>query len=315
MDSRFENARIQQIYGIVALGIVLSVYHCTSIDPADNSILRPSQMSTPQPTNENQVYCNVCMHYVQDGSRHCRLCDKCIQVFDHHCKWLNNCIGQKNYFSFSIAILGTSFILSIQLSLSIYVLYKAFAEPQLIQRRAFRHLTTYDYIVRKRKLKLAREREISKARWRWCGNVGPFRKRTADTKIDKSGDAGMAHYSDVSASQKIDEELIEAEVDDELEVISTRSSENRFESSIRTNASSQVVSPQNNIATASLDNPAVSRRGFGRLMGANSIFFSNKCSVETPQQQAGDSETEYVTGLDTPNTCTGIPDDRDSAKQ
>lgn len=85
MDSRFENARIQQIYGIVALGIVLSVYHCTSIDPADNSILRPSvsciflvhlvemnaqfdtflqQMSTPQPTNENQVYCNVCMHYV-----------------------------------------------------------------------------------------------------------------------------------------------------------------------------------------------------------------------------------------------------------
>lgn len=81
----------------------------------------------------------------QDGSRHCRLCDKCIQVFDHHCKWLNNCIGQKNYFSFSIAILGTSFILSIQLSLSIYVLYKAFAEPQLIQRRGdFAHESVTD---------------------------------------------------------------------------------------------------------------------------------------------------------------------------
>ena len=100
----------------------------------------------------------------QDGSRHCRLCDKCIQVFDHHCKWLNNCIGQKNYISFSVAILGTSFILSLQLSLSIFLLYKAFVDPQVIQGRGnYTHESMTD--CRTVMLQLFRRRQSFRMFW------------------------------------------------------------------------------------------------------------------------------------------------------
>ena len=159
--------------------------------------------------------------------------------------------------------------------------------------------------------------EIQKARWRWFGILDSCRKRAADAKIDKDRDARMAGYSDGSASQQMDDELIEAEVDDELEVLSTRSSEGRFESNVKTNVSPQMASPQKKAVTT-LDHTDVFRRGFGRLMDANSIFSGSGCNVGTPQQQACGSETEYVPGLNTPNArkrAPRSPDDRGSVQK
>jgi len=48
--------------------------------------------------------CTICKTSVHGGSKHCGFCNRCVQSFDHHCKWLNNCIGQGNYRLFLVLI-------------------------------------------------------------------------------------------------------------------------------------------------------------------------------------------------------------------
>lgn len=48
--------------------------------------------------------CTICKTCVHGGSKHCGFCNRCVQSFDHHCKWLNNCIGKGNYRTFIVLI-------------------------------------------------------------------------------------------------------------------------------------------------------------------------------------------------------------------
>ena len=50
--------------------------------------------------NSKIMECTVCVHLIEDKTKHCNSCNKCVENFDHHCVWLNTCIGGKNYRKF-----------------------------------------------------------------------------------------------------------------------------------------------------------------------------------------------------------------------
>ncbi|KAK1928758.1 putative palmitoyltransferase ZDHHC11 [Phytophthora citrophthora] len=135
------------VYAAACLVTVASVAMCTGTDPSDDCITRPSTMADARDSRpDNRVYCNVCMKYVNNQSRHCRLCDKCVDVFDHHCKnnrsalsssaindggtqhckWLNNCVGKKNYRFFLGSVVGASVFLAIQIAVGIYLVVELY---------------------------------------------------------------------------------------------------------------------------------------------------------------------------------------------
>ncbi|KAL4103073.1 hypothetical protein PRIC1_006810 [Phytophthora ramorum] len=114
-------------YAAACLVTVASVAMCTGTDPSDDCIMRPSTMADARDSRpDNRVYCNVCMKYVNNQSRHCRLCDKCVDVFDHHCKWLNNCVGKKNYRFFLGSVVGASVFLAVQIAVGIYLVVELY---------------------------------------------------------------------------------------------------------------------------------------------------------------------------------------------
>ncbi|KAG1700850.1 hypothetical protein DVH05_011737 [Phytophthora capsici] len=115
------------VYAASCLVTVVSVVMCTGTDPSDDCVTRPSTMADARDSRpDNRVYCNVCMKYVNNQSRHCRLCDKCVDVFDHHCKWLNNCVGKKNYRFFLGSVVGASVFLAIQIAVGIYLVVELY---------------------------------------------------------------------------------------------------------------------------------------------------------------------------------------------
>ena len=59
--------------------------------------LPPTPLPLPAPTTK---HCRWCSASVPLSAHHCRLCDKCVPVFDHHCLWLNTCVGAANYRAF-----------------------------------------------------------------------------------------------------------------------------------------------------------------------------------------------------------------------
>lgn len=62
--------------------------------------------------NKEALFCDYCLCFVVEGTKHCRRCDICVEKFDHHCKWINNCVGGKNYRKFVFMIvLALGFIL------------------------------------------------------------------------------------------------------------------------------------------------------------------------------------------------------------
>ena len=65
------------------------------------------------------LYCSICLAYVQERTKHCGPCNRCCSQFDHHCKWLNNCIGSENYQDFRS--LTNWFLLTIALNLGFVV--------------------------------------------------------------------------------------------------------------------------------------------------------------------------------------------------
>ncbi|TYZ69234.1 hypothetical protein PybrP1_005011 [[Pythium] brassicae (nom. inval.)] len=124
------------------------------------------------------------------------------------------------------------------------------------------NITTYDYIVRKRKRQLTRERSgdnSSSSSWcvalcsRLCGKKPPAKSAHNPSDGDKTQNAG-SHLS--AGSLRSDEEdlaAIEAEVDDDLEVLSARGSNVR-------SSSGSVHSQQAN-----------KRRGFGLHVNLASV--------------------------------------------
>ncbi|KAI9913158.1 hypothetical protein PsorP6_005866 [Peronosclerospora sorghi] len=125
------------LYATASLFTVVSVVLCTGTDPSDDCIMRPSTITdTTDSRPDNRVYCNVCMRYVNNQSRHCRLCDKCVDVFDHHCKWLNNCVGRKNYRYFLGSVVGASVFLIVQIAVGIYIVVELYSNKDNIQGRS-----------------------------------------------------------------------------------------------------------------------------------------------------------------------------------
>lgn len=125
------------VYATACLITVMAVALCTGTDPSDDCITIPSVIvDARESRSENRVYCNVCMKFVNDQSRHCRLCDKCVDVFDHHCKWLNNCVGRKNYQYFLCSVVGASVFLAVQIAVGIYVVVKLFTDEDDIMERS-----------------------------------------------------------------------------------------------------------------------------------------------------------------------------------
>lgn len=125
------------VYAAACLVTVASVAVCTGTDPSDDCVLRPSTMTDARDSRpDNRVFCNVCMKYVNNQSRHCRLCDKCVDVFDHHCKWLNNCVGRKNYRFFLGSVVGASVFLAVQIAVGIYLVVQLYSNEDDILRHS-----------------------------------------------------------------------------------------------------------------------------------------------------------------------------------
>ncbi|CAG9314752.1 unnamed protein product [Blepharisma stoltei] len=55
---------------------------------------------------ENHAFCTICCCTVDMKSKHCGQCNRCVDNFDHHCIWLNNCVGKRNYVYFIKLILA-----------------------------------------------------------------------------------------------------------------------------------------------------------------------------------------------------------------
>ncbi|DAZ93718.1 TPA: hypothetical protein N0F65_009644 [Lagenidium giganteum] len=144
-------------------------------------------------------------------------------------------------------------------------------------------ITTYDYIVRKRKRKLARERDNTIPPTCWeafierltCQYKPPVSKPSG---TDSSKQSQGSHLS----SQHIEDEhdAIEAEVDDDLEVTSSRSSRSSF------------PQPKSGVAPA---------RGFGRHLSASS-------PIRTPTSVSEDTAMAYLEGPHTPRSPRSEPE-------
>ncbi|CAH0492168.1 unnamed protein product [Peronospora farinosa] len=125
------------VYAAACLFTVIFVSICTGTDPSDDYIMRPSTIVDVRDSRpDERVYCNVCMKYVNNKSRHCRLCDKCVDVFDHHCKWLNNCVGRKNYQYFLGSVVGASVFLAVQIAVGIVIVVKLYSDEKEMQRHS-----------------------------------------------------------------------------------------------------------------------------------------------------------------------------------
>lgn len=73
----------------------------TCLDPTDND-----SITAIHKLADDSHMCLLCSKRVGERSKHCTACNRCTAHFDHHCNWLNNCIGQRNYRSFIVLLLG-----------------------------------------------------------------------------------------------------------------------------------------------------------------------------------------------------------------
>ena len=65
-----------------------------------------------------EFFCENCMGFVLQRSKHCGYCNRCTSKFDHHCKWINNCIGGQNYNLFLIMV--TNIWIQLVISMSVH---------------------------------------------------------------------------------------------------------------------------------------------------------------------------------------------------
>ncbi|CAD8057280.1 unnamed protein product [Paramecium sonneborni] len=67
-------------------------------------------------------FCDLCIAYVKETTKHCKQCNRCCEDFDHHCRWINNCIGGKNYKQFIGMIVFTFLIILYSIIVNIRVI-------------------------------------------------------------------------------------------------------------------------------------------------------------------------------------------------
>ncbi|CAK56450.1 unnamed protein product (macronuclear) [Paramecium tetraurelia] len=104
-------------YIIFSILLSISGYFCiktTICDPTDSYVIQQQKSrGTPFDYEEHQLnqFCELCIAYVKETTKHCKQCNRCCEDFDHHCRWINNCVGGKNYKQFIGMIVFTFIIL------------------------------------------------------------------------------------------------------------------------------------------------------------------------------------------------------------
>lgn len=167
------------------LVVLVFGFYASFINPTDEV----SKLALVLPGKNPLPICNLCKSNVSKTSKHCGPCERCVDGFDHHCVWLNNCVGGKNYKYFFISLTGL-FMNSVVVVVFVINLLISYAKNQeeieeIIQEREsikawiaqviilfgyevislllsgnlilfhiwlkLNGLTTFDYIMRKRK--------------------------------------------------------------------------------------------------------------------------------------------------------------------
>ncbi|CAD8124518.1 unnamed protein product [Paramecium sonneborni] len=167
----FQTLDYNQLWILVSIfSFLISLFWfiTTRIDPTDHEIYIQYKLRDKKVKYETKLncYCKVCQAYVNTPSKHCKQCNRCTELFDHHCIWLNNCIGLRNYKYFFILIVLLELYLITVLIISIFVnqiFSYVFMGVTIILiipitflvilhiYLKFKNMTTYDYILSKRK--------------------------------------------------------------------------------------------------------------------------------------------------------------------
>ncbi|KAL4464698.1 hypothetical protein ABPG74_011259 [Tetrahymena malaccensis] len=107
--------------------VIASAIIAAATDPTD-LIVKQYKMSLESgewfDVSQYRLYCDQCISFVSDTSKHCRRCNRCVQNFDHHCKWINNCIGKLNYRSFLWMIVSVMFFSLFELIQQIFCIIR-----------------------------------------------------------------------------------------------------------------------------------------------------------------------------------------------
>lgn len=93
------------LYHLSLVFLIISGFYTTMIDPTDALSITGIVLANKGPG----AVCALCKSSVSLSTRHCGQCNRCVKNFDHHCKWVNNCIGAKNYKWFIVAIVSLAF--------------------------------------------------------------------------------------------------------------------------------------------------------------------------------------------------------------
>ena len=79
----------------------------------------------------NKNICAKCKHIMHKNTRHCIACDRCIENWDHHCFYLNACINNKNKKYFKFFMIQLSFIIIVNMILSILLFLDVIFYPKI----------------------------------------------------------------------------------------------------------------------------------------------------------------------------------------
>ncbi|RXN27538.1 putative palmitoyltransferase ZDHHC11 isoform X3 [Labeo rohita] len=134
----------QKCFMLIGTAFVLHlVTHvvAVTIDPADVSVRRRKDYSSPMPVFDNtkhqhvidNLHCTLCEVDVGPKAKHCSTCNKCIADFDHHCKWLNNCVGGRNYWFFFVTISSAVIGMILLVLVVLFVFIEHYVNPSVLR--------------------------------------------------------------------------------------------------------------------------------------------------------------------------------------
>lgn len=138
------------IESIAAVGIVISGYMATAIDPSD-PFLQASRKARfekkPYEPAVREFYCGADHTYVRSNSKHCRRCNRCTEEFDHHCKWINNDVGKANYKPFFMMISSVMVFLITYVVFAVILTVKYANDHMLVENNTYFYASEQDKIL------------------------------------------------------------------------------------------------------------------------------------------------------------------------
>ncbi|CAD8140432.1 unnamed protein product [Paramecium pentaurelia] len=135
-------------YIIFSFLVLICIYFSlktTMSDPIDNFVIQQqNNRGVYFDYEEHQLtqFCEVCIAYVKEQTKHCGYCNRCCEGFDHHCYWINNCIGRKNYKQFIGMIISTF----------LFLLYSIIVNARVINQYNKQELQTVEIYSDKQEL-------------------------------------------------------------------------------------------------------------------------------------------------------------------